>query len=189
PMAAHFALEHSPGHRRSLLEPRFDRVGIGVSWQKASDGPRVVVTEVLVSSPRQVQVTVNSAELPGPTQVAMSVPDAPPDSDPVAAMYERIAAGRSARKLPSVRRSEALEAIARAHAEANESDPALAIHDRVFAAAAGEGAPVLASVPPSQVELLPLLRDSAIASVGIAVVVSGRRGNVERFIVVAAPAP
>jgi hypothetical protein len=104
-------------------------------------------------------------------------------------MYERIAAVRSARKLPPVRRSEALEAIARAHAEGNEAEPALAIHDRVFAAAAGEGAPVLASAPPPQVELLPLLRDSAIASVGIAVVVSGRRGNVERFIVVAAPAP
>jgi uncharacterized protein YkwD len=188
-MAAHFALEHSPGHRRSLLDPRFDRVGIGVSWQKAQDGPRVVVTEVLVSSPRHVQVNINSAELPGPTQIAMNVPDAPLDPDPVAALHERIAAGRAARKLPPLRRSEALEAIARGHAEANEGAPALAHHDRIFAAATGEGAPILASAPPSQVESLALLRDPTIVSIGIAAVTSGRRGAVHRFIVVGAPAP
>jgi uncharacterized protein YkwD len=188
PMAAHFALEHSPGHRQSLLDHRFDRVGIGVSWQNAPDGPRVVVTEVLVSSPRSIQVNINSDRLPGPTQIAMRGPENPPEADPVAALYERIAAARSAKKLLPLRRSPALEAIARALAESGDAQPVLARHDRIFAAAAGEGDPVVASAAPGEAEALRLWRDPALASFGIAAVRARPRGAVERFIVVAAHA-
>lgn len=189
PMAAHFALEHSPGHRQTLLDPRFDRIGIGVSWQKASDGARVVVTEVLVSSPRDLQVNINSARLPGPTEIAMSVPEISPDEDPAAALYQRIAARRAGLKLPPLRRSAALEAIARAHAESSNAQPTLASHDRVFASGAGEGAPMIASTSSAEVEALAILREPALASIGIAAVRARGAGPGERFVIVAAPRP
>ncbi len=43
PMAAHFAIELSPGHRQTLLDPRLTRLGVGI----AGDGQQILLTEVL----------------------------------------------------------------------------------------------------------------------------------------------
>jgi uncharacterized protein YkwD len=46
PLAAHFGLEHSPGHRSHLLSAQLTRVGIGVVLVQAAGQPRAVVTQV-----------------------------------------------------------------------------------------------------------------------------------------------
>ena len=44
PMAAHFGINHSPGHRKNLIDPTFTRIGIGVAKH---DNERFIVVEVL----------------------------------------------------------------------------------------------------------------------------------------------
>ncbi len=44
PMAAHFGIEHSPGHRQNLLDPRFQRLGLGLVKSAAG---RWTLVEVL----------------------------------------------------------------------------------------------------------------------------------------------
>ena len=87
PLAAHLAIEESPGHRKNLLDPAFDRVGFGLARQSRDGGSEVVLVELLAS--------------PSPTQ-----------ADPVAVAYKRLEQLRTQFQLPALERNAALEAIA-----------------------------------------------------------------------------
>ncbi|XXF75013.1 CAP domain-containing protein [Myxococcaceae bacterium GXIMD 01537] len=51
PLAAHFGIEHSPGHRKNLLEPAFRLVGIGVAFKQVEGRDRAVLTELFTFTP------------------------------------------------------------------------------------------------------------------------------------------
>lgn len=92
PLAAHFGIEHSPGHRNNLLEPGHRRIGLGLATRP--DGLKVLV-EVLAAP-------VNLVE----------------EKDPIGALYASIAAERKRRKLAPLRQSTVLESLAQAHVRA-----------------------------------------------------------------------
>ncbi|MGQ0506235.1 MAG: CAP domain-containing protein [Myxococcaceae bacterium] len=111
PLAAHFGIEQSPGHRRNLLDPVFTALGMGVVFERDN---RVVLVEIL-ANPQQIS------------------------SDPLKDAYKTISDRRSSLKLPALRRSEALERIATDHArraleldEPKSQLPGSKVHDRVF---------------------------------------------------------
>lgn len=116
PLAAHFGIEHSPGHRLNLLEPGHRALGVGVT-RRASDGLAVVV-EILA---------------------------APLDdggADPMAAAYQTIDELRARKGLPALKRHAVLEALAQEHARtclgrdqlSSELAGGRKLHDRVFEA-------------------------------------------------------
>jgi uncharacterized protein YkwD len=116
PLAAHFGIEQSPGHRKNLLEPDYLEIGIGVAFQKREGRTQTLVTEVMGT----------------PVKVS---------SDPLGDAYRTLAERRAALKLPALRRNPVLEEIARDHAaqalKLNQPQPNLpgsAIHERVFRA-------------------------------------------------------
>ncbi|MBZ4419923.1 CAP domain-containing protein [Myxococcus sp. RHSTA-1-4] len=165
PLAAHFGIEHSPGHRRNLLDPGFRFVGVGVTFQKVDGREEAVLTEVFtVASP--------AAQLP---------------EDPQQEAYDTLARLRASRKLPPLRRSPALEALARAHAKrALELDqpsaqPAEApLHDRVFQALPDAGTAAVDFFIVADPTALPESRSLADATnnlVGVGVVL----GDSKRF--------
>ena len=91
-LAAHFGIEHSPGHRRNLLEPTHQALGIGLAWEAVPDGGRrAVVVELLARPTRE-------------------------GGDPTAEAWSALAARRRAAGLPPLERSELLEQMARDHA-------------------------------------------------------------------------
>lgn len=93
PMAAHFGIEHSPGHRKNLLDPAHSRLGLGVSVEQLADGRRqAVVTELLASVYE-------------------------PSLDPLADAYRAIADQRRGAGLRPALRSAELERIAQEEAE------------------------------------------------------------------------
>jgi uncharacterized protein YkwD len=117
PLAAHFGIEHSPGHRKNLLAPQFTHVGIGVAFQTVDGRPQAIVTEVFSAA--------------GMAATA----------DPLAEAYKALRAKRTQFKLRPLERSGVLEQIAMEHVrKALEQDtpkaslPDSKIHDRVFAA-------------------------------------------------------
>ena len=131
PIAAHFAIEHSPAHRRNVLGEDYSRVGIGVAFQEASGQRQAIVAQVFTQPTREVKVTVDVFTKGGGLYVPdlrLSSADRGVDAR---AAYEGIAQRRAGSKLPPMQQSEALEAIA----EARLSDPsgALATDERVFA--------------------------------------------------------
>ncbi|HET9157068.1 MAG TPA: CAP domain-containing protein, partial [Myxococcaceae bacterium] len=89
PLAAHAAVEESPGHRKNLLDPAFERVGFGLARQArdGGSGSEVLLVELLATPSRS-------------------------GGDPVASAYARLTAERAALKLPALQRSAALEDIA-----------------------------------------------------------------------------
>lgn len=89
PLAAHFGIEHSPGHRNNLLEAGHRRLGLGLATR--SDGLQVLV-EVLAAP-------VLGTE----------------EKDPLGSVYASIAAERKRRKLPPMATSAVLEGLAQAH--------------------------------------------------------------------------
>ncbi len=121
PLAAHFGIEHSPGHRGNLLGSQFERAGIGVAFQKLEGRDQAILTEVFTSS-------------------GQPTPDGEPE-DPLEEAYRTLAAHRGALGLPPLKRNPVLEAIAMGHARrALELDqprvelPGAKVHDRVFQA-------------------------------------------------------
>jgi uncharacterized protein YkwD len=119
PLAAHFGIEHSPGHRKNLLAPQFTHVGIGVAFKTVDGQPQAIVTEVF--SAAGISAT----------------------ADPLVEAYKAIDARRKERKLTPLERSEVLERIAMDHVRrALAQDlpkahlPDSRVHDRVFRALA-----------------------------------------------------
>lgn len=116
PLAAHFGIEHSPGHRRNLLERGWRKVGIGIATREVDGDRQVILTQIFV--------------------------DPLEDSrDPLGDAYRVISERRSALKLPRLVRSPVLDELARAHAKKalahQEPRAELAgekLHDRIFAA-------------------------------------------------------
>ncbi|HYH95614.1 CAP domain-containing protein, partial [Hyalangium sp.] len=114
PLAAHFGIEHSPGHRKNLLSPQFTHAGIGVTFQAVEGRPQAIVTEVFSAS---IQ---------------------PPSSDPLTEAYKALEAKRRQFKLQRLKRSQTLEQIAMDHVRrALQQDtliphlPDSNVHDRV----------------------------------------------------------
>lgn len=89
PLAAHFGIEHSPGHRNNLLEPGHRRLGLGLATR--SDGLQVLV-EVLAQPLEAVE-----------------------EKDPLGSVYASINAERKKKKLPALVPSPVLEGLAQAH--------------------------------------------------------------------------
>ena len=116
PIAAHFGIEHSPGHRKNLLEPGHRRLGLGLA--KRADGVTVLV-EVL----------------------ATPLADPLAAGDPLKTAYAALASERTRRGLPPLKISGALEGLAQSHARAAlaaelpkaELPGAPRLHDRAFA--------------------------------------------------------
>jgi uncharacterized protein YkwD len=117
PLAAHFGIEHSPGHRSNLLGSQFTHAGLGIAFQKVDGRDQALLTEIFSAS------------------VTPSVPRV----DPLQEAYQTLAQHRTARGLPPLERSPALERIAMDHARRalaqNEPKVQLSgskVHDRVF---------------------------------------------------------
>ena len=89
PLAAHFGIEHSPGHRNNLLEPGHRRLGLGLATRP--DGLQVLV-EVLAAPVELVE-----------------------EKDPLGSVYASIAAERKRKRLPALTPSPVLEGLAQAH--------------------------------------------------------------------------
>ncbi|MFP2934121.1 CAP domain-containing protein, partial [Pyxidicoccus sp. 3LG] len=124
PLAAHFGIEHSPGHRKNLLDPGFRFMGVGVTFQKVGGREEAVLTEVFTAA--------------SPSTVA--------PEDPQQEAYDVLARWRATHKLPPLERSPALEVLARAHAKrALELDQPSAqpgdnpLHERAFQAVPDAG--------------------------------------------------
>ena len=165
PLSAHFGIEHSPGHRRNLLDPGFRFMGVGVTFQKVDGREQAWLTEVFTAASPAV------AEPEDPRQEA----------------YDALARWRAANKLPPLERSPALEALARSHAKrALELDQPSAqtgeapLHERVFQALPEAGTASVDFFVVSDPSAVPESRGVAAAAnnrVGVGVV----RGDSARF--------
>ena len=165
PLAAHFGIEHSPGHRRNLLDPAFRVMGVGVAFQKVDGRDEAILTEVFTAA-------APAAQLP---------------EDPRQEAYDALARWRASRKLPTLKRSAALEALAVTHAKrALELDQPSAqpgeapLHERVFQVLPDAGTAAVDFFIVSDPTALPESRSLADATnnhVGVGVV----RGDSKRF--------
>lgn len=162
PLAAHFGIEHSPGHRMNLLEPTHSAVGVGLATREA-DGLAVLV-EVL----------------------AQPLDDG--GSDPLGAAYRVLDELRVKRHLPALTHHPVLEALAQEHARKSLSRDELTstlpdgkkLHDRVFESMpdAKEAAVDLAIVTsPTLVPASKNVGDVRYTSVGVGLV----RGDSARY--------
>jgi len=165
PLAAHFGIEHSPGHRRNILDPGFRFMGVGVTFHTVNGRPEAILTEVFTVAP----------------------PASPELADPQQEAYDKLSRLRATRKLPPLTRSAPLEALARAHAQrALELDQPSAqpgespVHDRVFEALPDAGTASVDFFVVSDPTAIPesrSLSDATNNRVGIGVV----RGDSRRF--------
>ena len=119
PLAAHFGIEHSPGHRSNLLGSQFTHAGLGITFQKVDGREQAILTEIFSAN---------------------ATPSVPP-TDPLQEAYERLGQHRAARGLPPLERSPVLERIAMDHArralaleQPKVQLPGSKVHDRVFSA-------------------------------------------------------
>ena len=117
PLAAHFGIEHSPGHRSNLLGSQFTHAGLGIAFQKVDGREQAILTEIFSAS---------------------ATPSVPP-ADPLQEAYERLAWHRASRGLPPLERNPVLERIAMDHArrallqnEPKVQLPGSKVHERVF---------------------------------------------------------
>jgi uncharacterized protein YkwD len=176
PLAAHFGVEHSPGHRLNVVDPRWSLLGIGIA-EATVDGRRdVFLAEIFVE----------------PVKASR---------DPLAEAYAAVAKRRAELNLPALRRSAALELLAIEHArralardepKVEVVDPEL--HDRVFTALAEAGSAAVdffigdSPVPPTDTRAL---ADARNAYVGIGAVKgdSAKFGRGHYWVVVIYAAP
>ena len=114
PLAAHFGIEHSPGHRKNLMDPGYLVAGIGSA--RRADG-QLVLVEVLASPLEQ------------------------PFGNALELAYGALQQARKARGLHALTRADSLEELASEHVrKALSLDTPKAtlngqrLHDRVFAA-------------------------------------------------------
>ncbi len=165
PLAAHFGIEHSPGHRNNLLNAPFTRAGIGVAYQQVAGREQAIVTEVFST---------------GPTLAA-------PEENPLEEAYRALAAHRASRGLPPLKRNPVLEELARDHVKrALAQDrpqvelPDSKLHDRVFAAleqARSAAVDLYVAESPSQLPESRSLGDRQNTLVGVGVL----RGDSQKY--------
>ncbi len=115
PLAAHFSIEHSPGHRKNLLDPIYTQAGIGVAKNSLN---QTLLVEVFATS-----ATARS------------------DEDPTLEAATAIREARKRKGLRPLLRTSVLDALATSHARrALELDtpkaklPGENLHERVFTA-------------------------------------------------------
>ena len=142
PLAAHFGIEHSPGHRLNLVDQRWSRLGIGIAPAVVDGRAEVLLTEIFAHPAGG-----------GP--------------DPLADAYAAVAEKRAQLKLPPLRRSGVLEQLAAEHArralaldepkvDAVDSN----LHERVFSALSDVGSAAVdffvvdAPIPPTNTRAL-----------------------------------
>lgn len=125
PLAAHFGIEHSPGHRHNLLGAQFTHAGIGVSFQEVGGYRQAIITQVFSA----------------PSQPVAAAPDTRTQEDALSQAYRALAARRAAHRLPALERSVALESIAQDHAQRALAQDLLRpqvagshVYERVFSA-------------------------------------------------------
>ncbi len=121
PLAAHFGIELSPGHRGNLLGTPFTQAGIGVAFHSVDGRPQVLLTELFSSG--------------APVRSALP---------PVEEMHQVLAGHRAAHGLAPLKRLAVLDAIAQEQARralAMNLPPAQLpgdpVHERVFNAVDG----------------------------------------------------
>lgn len=118
PLAAHFAIEQSPGHRKNLLEPGYTQIGIGVVFQKLPDRDQAVLTELYAAPDREVLVLVDaSIQRDDPSLRTRAQEDPSAGDFPLADAYRALQARRSSNRLPPLERDDTLEVLARDLAE------------------------------------------------------------------------
>jgi uncharacterized protein YkwD len=162
PLAAHFGIEHSPGHRANLLEPGHRKLGIGIA-SRETDGMTIVV-----------QVLATPLDDGG--------------GDPLGAAYHAISELRAQKGLPQLARSAVLESLAHTHARlcltydrlSSELGDGRKLHDRIFEAVPEtKSTSVDLAIVESPV-LVPVsrnLNDAQYSMVGVGIV----RGDSERY--------
>ncbi|GHG76685.1 CAP domain-containing protein [Comamonas sp. JC664] len=165
PLAAHFGIEHSPGHRRNVLDPGFRYMGVGVAFHTVNGRQEALLTEVFTVAP----------------------PATPEFVDPRQEAYDTLSRLRASRKLPPLTRSPALDSLASAHARrALELDQPSAqpgeapVHERVFEALPDAGTASVDFFVVSDPTAIPESRSLADATnnrVGVGVV----KGDSRRF--------
>jgi uncharacterized protein YkwD len=114
PLAAHFGIEHSPGHRLNLLERDHRALGLGIAT-RAGDGLTVLVQ-------------------------VLAAPLGDDGQDPLETAYRALGELRTAKGLPALTRHPALEALALEHARrclsrdvlSSELEAGRKLHERVF---------------------------------------------------------
>ncbi|WP_372241152.1 CAP domain-containing protein [Corallococcus terminator] len=166
PLAAHFGIEHSPGHRKNLMDPAFRFMGVGVAFQKIDGRDQAIVTEVFTAAS----------------------PGAAASTDPLSDAYEALARHRATLKLPPLVRSDVLERLAREHARrsleqdepsAGAGDPS-PLHERVFSVLPDAGTASVDFFVVGDPGAIPESRSLATATntrVGVGLV----KGNSKRF--------
>ncbi|MGA9522259.1 MAG: CAP domain-containing protein [Myxococcaceae bacterium] len=162
PLSAHFGIEHSPGHRRNLIDPQYTRIGIGIAARTDRADPQVIVTEVLVDPART-------------------------SGDPLGEAYAALADRRKSLGLPRLERHEVLEQLALDHArkalaldEPKSQLPDSKLHERVFAAVDEVGAAsidVVIADSPALITQSKSLQDPKNRLVGVGAV----KGDSSRF--------
>jgi uncharacterized protein YkwD len=114
PLAAHFGVEQSPGHRMEVLNPDYRKVGLGVTFQKGPGGERAFIAEIFIQPPRDLVVRVTEGgTLSEPYHLTPKQIDVREVSDDaVGEAYARLASWRTQQKLPALKRSPALDKVA-----------------------------------------------------------------------------
>jgi uncharacterized protein YkwD len=161
PLAAHFGIELSPGHRKNLLEEGYSLLGIGIASRTVDGRPQTILTEIL-SRPIVHEV------------------------HPQLSTYRGIARQRAAAGLTPLATHTKLEALAMEHVQrlmkadnpeaAEEND---SIHERVFRSLGARTAAVDVFIAdhPGQVPKSQNLQDNRNRLVGVAAV----RGQSPRY--------
>ena len=175
-LSAHFGIEHSPGHRLNVVDPRWSLVGIGIAEEEIDGRRDAFLTELFVEPVKE-----------GP--------------DPLAEAYAAVAKRRAELRLPALRRSRALEQLALEHArralardEPNVEAVDAKLHERVFAAFSEAGSASVdffigdSPVPPTDTHAI---ADAHNAYIGIGAVKgdSARFGRDHYWVVVIYAAP
>ena len=118
PLAAHFAIEQSPGHRKNLLEPDYTLVGLGVVFQKLPDHSQTILTELYAAPSRELRLVVDASVPRDDPSLRTRAQDEPGAFDfPLDAAYRALAAQHASKGLSSPQRSDVLEVLARDLAE------------------------------------------------------------------------
>lgn len=91
PLAAHFGIEHSPGHRNNLLDAKYQRIGIGLAMR--ADRSTVLV-EIVAAPPEELsdpRATVKEIIADARAKAGLRRLDADPTLDQVADDHARLA--------------------------------------------------------------------------------------------------
>jgi uncharacterized protein YkwD len=114
PLAAHFGIEHSPGHRQNLLTPSFGKLGLGMAWEHVSGREQLILVELFAQPPNA-------------------------SNDPLGDAYRSFSTRRTSLHLTPLNRSAVLESLAIEQAKralANDEPkaelPGESLHERVF---------------------------------------------------------